>query len=113
MYLSETRTSLYAENTAIYSSGESVVDVVLSLRIDLSTVTEWLKANKLTLNTSKTKYMFVGRKALTNKITDQIITMAGTQLERVRVFKYLGLWIDKNLTFDNHVNKVYNKSVKD
>ena len=35
--------------------------------------------------------------------------MASAELERVEVFKYLGLWIDENLTFDHHVNKVYNK----
>ncbi len=39
-YLSETQTSLYADDMAIYCSSESVVDVVLSLRIDRSTVTE-------------------------------------------------------------------------
>ncbi len=35
--------------------------------------------------------------------------MAGVPLERVPQFKYLGLWLDENLTFDFHVNKVYNK----
>ena len=108
-YLSETRTSLYADDTAIYCSSSSVIDIVLSLRIDLSAVTEWLRANKLTLNTSKTKYMFIGSKALTSKITEQTLCMAGVQLERVPVFKYLRLWLDENLTFDHHVSKLYNK----
>ncbi len=35
--------------------------------------------------------------------------MAGVQLERVQVFKYLGLWLDENLTFDHHVSKLYTK----
>ena len=95
MYLREIRTSLYADDTAIYCSSESVVDIVLSLRIHLSTVTEWLRANKLTLNTSKTKYMFIGSKALVSKIGDQTISMSGADLECVKVFKYLGLWIDE------------------
>ncbi len=89
-YLSETKTSLYADDTAIYCSGSSVVDNVLSLRIDLSTVTEWLRANKLTLNTSKTKYMFIGSKPLTNKVAEQNICMAGVKLERVKVFN---IWV--------------------
>ena len=108
-YLSETRTSLYADDTAIYCSSSSVVDIALSLRIDLCTVTEWLRANKLTLNTTKTKYMFIGSKALVNKVAEQNICMAGAQLERVQVFKYLGLWLDENVTFDHHVSKMYNK----
>ena len=109
-YLSETKTSLYADDTAIYCSSVSAVEVVLSLRMDLSMVTEWLRANKLTLNTSKTKYMFIGSKPLVSKIADQNISMGGASLERVQVFKYLGLWLDENLTFDFHVNKVYNKA---
>ncbi len=53
--------------------------------------------------------MFIGNKALVNKIGDQNISMSGVQLERVKVFKYLGLWLDEGLTFDHHVTKTYNK----
>ena len=61
-YLTKTKTSLYADDTAIYCSSSSIIDIVLSLRIDLTSVNEWLRANKLTLNVSKTKYMFMGSK---------------------------------------------------
>ena len=80
-YLSETQTSLYADDTAIYCIGSSIIDVVLSLTIDLATVNEWLRANKLTLNVSKTKYMIMGNKALGNKVADQCIFIAGEPIE--------------------------------
>ena len=87
----------------------SIIDVVLSLRIDLATVSEWLRANKLTLNVSKTKYMIMGPKNLVNKVQDQYITISGEQIGWVDVFEYLGLWLDESLTFDHHITKVYNK----
>ena len=81
-YLTETNTSLYADDTAIYCSGTSFVDIVLSLRIDLDSVNEWLQANKLTLNLSRTKYIFIGTKALMNKAAHLTLSIAGENIER-------------------------------
>ena len=56
--------------------------------------------------------MFIGSKAMVNKATDQTLLMSG--VEQVKVFKYLGLWpknmlwLDKHLTFEYHVSKIYN-----
>ncbi len=108
-YLTETKCSLYADDTAVYCSNNSIIDVVLSLHIDLTTVSEWLRANKLTLNVSKTKYMIMGPKNLVNKVQDQLVLIAGEKIDRVDIFKYLGLWLDESLTFDHHVTKEYNK----
>ncbi len=91
---------IYTDDTVIYCSSQSVIDIVLSLRIDLATVSEWLRANKLTLNVSKTKYMIMGSKNLVNKVNDQLVTIAGEKIDRVSVFKYLGMWLDESLTFD-------------
>ena len=108
-YLTETKCSLYADDTAVYCNGTSIVDIVLSLRIDMSYINEWLRANKLTLNVKKTKYMIIGNKAAVNRVGDQLVQIAGETIDRVKEFKYLGLWLDETLTFDCHVNKVYNK----
>ncbi len=52
-YLNECRVHLYADDTALYAASSSYIDLMLALRIDMSTVSESLKLNKLTLNVQK------------------------------------------------------------
>ena len=53
---------------------------------------------KLVLNAGKTKYMFF--RAHKNKSNDlSICTLDGVQIDRVRGYKNLGIWIDEKLSF--------------
>ena len=87
----------------------SFIDIVLSLRIDLDSINEWLRANKLTLNVSKTKYVYIGTKALLYKLAALDLCIAGESIEHASVFKYLGLQLNECLTVDFQIDKVYNK----
>ena len=64
-------------------------------------VDNWLQANRLSLNVSKTSYMIIYNQKDTFDITirDSILT-------KVSTVKYLGVTLDENLTFNDHVNKV-------
>ena len=48
-YLHECKVNFYADDTALYTEANSYVELMLNLRLELSIVSEWLKANKLTL----------------------------------------------------------------
>ena len=73
---------------------------------------EWLRANKLTLNANKTKYVIFGtRQKLTNK-PDLNLTVGASKIERVSSMKYLGVILDEHLTFDEHVSYILTKSSK-
>ena len=65
-YLDQCQVSLYANDTAMYYGCRSQVDHMFTLRIELSTVAEWLKANRLPLNISKTKFciLVLGQKSV-------------------------------------------------
>ena len=58
---------------------------------------------KLVLNASKTKVMLFSKARNTDLDSFQITLANGTQLEKVSEYKYLGLWIDEKLTFQQHV----------
>ena len=38
-----------------------------------------------------------------------ITTLAGSNIERVTEYKYLGIWLDDKLTFKSHINKLVGK----
>ena len=70
---------------------------------------EWLCCNRLKLNVSKTKYMILNRNRLAPNI-DLIID--DKVLEHVESFKFLGVELDRDLTFKNHYRTVYEKLSK-
>ena len=69
----------------------------------LSEAETWFCSNKLTLNIKKTKSMvFKNKKKL--KIPNPV--MGKKNIDFVKNFKYLGIVIDNNLTFSDHINKI-------
>ena len=54
--------TIYADDTALYCSSESMNNLQDKLNHDLASVTNWMRSNKLTLNTSKSKPVYVGWK---------------------------------------------------
>ena len=112
-YLEESKISLYADDTTLYVSGRSQTDIMLSLRLELSVVYEWLKANKLSPNAEKMKYMILGSKCLLQTKPDLHIRMGDKPLEWVTSMKYLGAYLDDHLTFDDHISYVHSKSSKE
>ena len=77
------------------------------MRIEIETLIQWLRANKLSLNVKKTKYMIIGNKNKLNGIQDVNINVNNEPIERVNKFKYLGLIIDQHLTWDSHIDYTY------
>ncbi len=86
---------------------------MLNLRLELSIVAEWLKANKLTLNVKKTKFVIFGfRHNLAGNI-DTSLYINHEQIERVQSIKYLGMILDEQLSFEEHIDYLVSKSVKE
>ena len=83
------------------------VDLMLSLRIEIDNITQWLYANKLTRNVSKTKYMIVASSNKLKTLQPVNLTMNNELIERVSEMKYLGITIDENLTFEPHIKHMY------
>ena len=63
---------------------------------DLGNVLNWLRANKLTLNMTKTKFMLIGsRQRLSTLGVSLMITIYDSQARQVTTAKSLGVTIDK------------------
>ena len=93
---------LYADDTVLYMSGE--IDCITNqLCDDLKSFKTWFDKNKLTLNVKKTKYITFGLKSQTRKITNHIVTKGNICVERVHSYKYLGITLDLNMNFKQHM----------
>ena len=92
---------LFADDTNLFSSSKNNSADSL-LQSDLTNIEEWLNANKLSLNVSKTYYMELGHR----KDTANTLKIANENVTKSNCCKYLGLWIDKYLNFNVHITKV-------
>ena len=85
----------------VFASDSDISGVHASVNTELVGVDNWLKTNRLSLNVSKTSYMIISnqKNVLDIKIRETILT-------KVSTVKFLGITLDENLTFKDHVNKV-------
>ena len=73
--------------------------------INLKLLMNWLKANKISLNTSKTELLLF--RPIRNKIDyDFKIKINGHRLRPCKVLKYLGVYIDEHLNWKHHIDFV-------
>ena len=69
---------------------------------ELKNIHSWLCANRISINITKTKYiLFALRKSV--KLPGYLKIGKG-KIKCVDTIKFLGIHIDKNLTFNNHIN---------
>ena len=57
--LKHTRCNMFADDTQIDTSSNNIDSIANILNEDLINVSDWMKANKLSLNASKTEYMVI------------------------------------------------------
>ena len=103
---------MYADDTTIYFNLEDFDNLTKETDInrELEKVNIWLKLNKLSLNTQKTKLMLFHRK---QKHLDEInVVINGIEIEHVPSFNFLGIMLDENLSWKSHIKMVGNKISK-
>lgn len=100
--------TLYADDTALFYSGNSIKSIMDQAQCDLDLLNSWLQSNLLTINTAKTNYIIFAAK---NKQIDQHkdLTINNQIIHKVSKEKYLGLILDKQLTWTPHIQNIRKK----
>ena len=97
---------LFADDTNLFYSCRNFDSLIQTLNSELDKLALWFRANKLSLNISKTNFMFFGHKPYS--ITPQI-SIDGMLLKQVSSTKFLGVIIDAHLTWKDQISSVSNK----
>ena len=102
---------LFADDTSIFLAKNDLPSLEKTLNEELEHVSNWLKANKLSLNIKKSNILIFRHKNV--KQTDKInIKMDGNNIDEKESAKYLGLYFDNKLTFKRHVDHLLAKLKK-
>ena len=100
---------LFADDTTVFHSDKNISRLCAIMNDELKEVSNWFKANKLSLNAKKTNLMYLGTRKHTSRVNDDIncIYLDECKLNRVHDAKFLGITIDENLTWKKQVDNVY------
>ena len=99
--------SMYADDHQIFSSDHSIGRVEEKLLHDGSKITKWYEENLLQVNIKKYQSMVLGERNGTVEMNMQI---GGVKIEQSHSIKLLGVNIDSDLNFSNHIREVCIKS---
>ena len=106
------KTFLYADDTALVASGADLHSVSESLNVAITSASSWFHNHRLSLHVSKTKSMCFGTQGKLN-ITggDLNISLNNDPIDAVTKFKYLGITLDRHLSFDLHIDSLCRKVI--
>jgi len=95
---------LFSDDTVLVQSDNNLGKLQNSVNHEMTKVMDWLTANKLSLNISKTKYMLITSKHVS---TDSFVINVNSNLtERTLTYKYLGVIVDEKLTWKEHCKQL-------
>ena len=108
--LQQTIPRLFADDTNLTASGETIGEIEVAMNLDLECVKKWLISNKSSLNVAKTEFLLIGtRYKLNNTEMQPYIKIDNESIRQVFESKILGVKIDQFLSWDNHVDHIAKK----
>ena len=95
----------FADYTNLLYTNNSIKKLNKFLNKDLKNLTNWLNANKMTLNFDKTEMILF--KATKKSLDCQLkLKLNGKRLYQTSSVKYLGIKIDRYLNWKDHINNI-------
>ena len=111
-------TLLFADDTTFQLFGPNLDQLFNLANFELSKAATWFKANKLTLNILKTKYIIFRKPNMHLNLNNNTLFIENTCIDRIgnnceeKSFKFVGHHLDEFLTWDEHASYVKNKLSK-
>ena len=103
---------MYADDTSLLCSSKNIYELIGKVNIELGKINSWFVANQLIINESKTKFMVFHRSKKLVPTVLPPIYINNASINRVYSFKFLGVVLDVNLKFKDHVLNVTKKISK-
>ena len=98
----------FADDTSLICSEKSLKKLNKMVNRDLSVLVQWLRSNKICLNTSKTEIILFRKK---NKNINKTLNfrLSGQRMKLSKSTKYLGVIIDEHLDWNIQLNNLTDK----
>ena len=105
--LPDARSIIFADDTTIYISGRNIESIYRTMNRELNVVVDWYRANKLSLNETKTNLMLFTNSSI--PVVNIEIIINNIEVKNVPHTKFLGIHIDNKLKWNEHTRVVNQK----
>jgi len=103
-------TDMYADDTTICDVQRSVGTLQANLQSSLALLETWCRNNGMVLNTDKTKVLLITTPHKRARLNVPFsLTFKNIPLKSSKSEKLLGVYVNENLKWDDHVNKIKKK----
>ena len=102
----------FADDTNLLLVDNSLKKVNKHINHDLKLLTTWLRANRISLNTSKTKILLFRPKSKSNITKHLNFRISGQYIPRKAQVKYLGLKINEHVDWDLYFSQLKKKLMR-
>ena len=105
---------MFADGTNLFLSHQNINTLFKIFNEELKKIGDWFKANKLSLNKGKTKYTLFHKKSSKDDLTLKLpaLKIADNNIERKTIIKFLGVMLDENIYWEEHIRTDETKLAK-
>ena len=92
----------------MFISGKDPNQLIKTMNREMIHVVDWLKLNKLSLNLKKTHFIIFRKKRQKVLLSEELV-INNVNIDMVDNTKFLGVFIDQNLSFHKHIHYIKGK----
>ena len=102
---------MFADDTNLFYTHSNIQKLFSTMNEELASINQWFTSNKLSLNAKKTKYSFFHKPSKKDDIPLMLpkLTISNHVIERQEFIKFLGVLLDENLNWKEHIKYTENK----
>ena len=105
---------MFVDDTNLFYSHKNIHQLFAKVNEELEKIGDWFKANKLSLNNKNTKYTLFHKNSIKDDLPLKLpdLKIANNEIERKKAIKFLGVMLDENVNWQEHIRTVENKIAK-
>jgi hypothetical protein len=107
-------TIMFADDTNLFLSHKNIKTLFEDVNRELEKLTVWFQANKLSLNVNKTKWSLFHSASKKRFLPEFLpgLSINGIEIKRDIITKFLGVYIDENISWKYHIDTICTKVSK-
>ena len=109
---------MFADDTNLFYEHKNIIKLFATVNEELMNINDiindWLMANKLSLNVGKTKYSLFHKPSRVDDLPLKLpkLSLNNQEIKRASYTKFLGVLLDENLSWKEHLKYTENKIAK-
>ena len=105
---------MFADDTNLFHGHKNIIKLFATVNEELMNINDWFMTNKLSLNVGRTKYSLFHKTSRVDDLPLKLpkLSINNQEIKRASYIKFLGVLLDENLSWNEHLKYTENKIAK-